>query len=37
MVLPKEIIHEADPAAFVIIGQAQEVLGEGFLSLHEAT
>jgi uncharacterized membrane-anchored protein YitT (DUF2179 family) len=33
--LLKEIIHEADPAAFVIIGQAQEVLGEGFRSLRE--
>jgi uncharacterized membrane-anchored protein YitT (DUF2179 family) len=35
-VLLKAIIHEADPAAFVIIGQAQEVFGEGFRSLiHE--
>jgi uncharacterized membrane-anchored protein YitT (DUF2179 family) len=25
----KAIIHEADPRAFVIMGQAQEVLGEG--------
>jgi uncharacterized membrane-anchored protein YitT (DUF2179 family) len=34
-VLLKEIIHEVDPQAFVIIGQAQEVLGEGFRSLYE--
>jgi uncharacterized membrane-anchored protein YitT (DUF2179 family) len=34
-VLLKEIIHEVDPQAFVIIGQAQEVLGEGFRSLRE--
>ncbi len=34
-VLLKGIIHEADPQAFVIIGQAQEVLGEGFRSLKE--
>jgi uncharacterized membrane-anchored protein YitT (DUF2179 family) len=32
----KAIIHEADPQAFVILGQAQEVLGEGFRSLVEA-
>lgn len=32
----KSIIHEADPEAFVIIGKAQEVLGEGFRSLTEA-
>lgn len=31
----KSIIHEADPEAFVIIGKAQEVLGEGFRSLTE--
>ncbi len=34
-VLLKGIIHEADPEAFVIIGKAQEVLGEGFRSLKE--
>lgn len=33
----KSIIHEADPEAFVIIGQAQEVLGEGFRSLTESS
>lgn len=33
----KSIIHEADPEAFVIIGKAQEVLGEGFRSLTEST
>lgn len=32
----KSIIHEADPEAFVIIGKAQEVLGEGFRSLNES-
>jgi uncharacterized membrane-anchored protein YitT (DUF2179 family) len=31
----KEIIHEADPAAFVVIGQAHEALGEGFKPLSE--
>ena len=36
-VLLKGIIHEVDPSAFVIIGQAQEVLGEGFRSLKEST
>lgn len=36
-VLLKGIIHETDPNAFVIIGQAQEVLGEGFRSLKETT
>jgi uncharacterized membrane-anchored protein YitT (DUF2179 family) len=29
----KAIIHEADPAAFVVIGQAHETLGEGFRPL----
>ncbi len=36
-VMLKAIIHEADPHAFVIIGQAQEVFGEGFRSLKEST
>jgi uncharacterized membrane-anchored protein YitT (DUF2179 family) len=31
----KAIIREADPAAFVVIGQAHEALGEGFSPLHE--
>lgn len=31
----KALVHEADPHAFVIIGQAQEVLGEGFRPLRE--
>jgi len=31
----KAIIHEADPQAFVVIGQAQEVLGEGFRPLRD--
>jgi len=30
----KRIIHEADPAAFVVIGQAHEALGEGFRPLR---
>lgn len=30
----KAIIREADPRAFVVIGQAHEALGEGFKSLH---
>jgi uncharacterized membrane-anchored protein YitT (DUF2179 family) len=29
----KAIILEADPAAFVVIGQAHEALGEGFRPL----
>jgi uncharacterized membrane-anchored protein YitT (DUF2179 family) len=29
----KAIIHETDPAAFVVIGQAHEALGEGFKPL----
>ena len=29
----KAIIHEADPRAFVVIGQAHEALGEGFTPL----
>lgn len=35
-VLLKAIIREVDPDAFVIIGQAQEVLGEGFRNLRDA-
>jgi uncharacterized membrane-anchored protein YitT (DUF2179 family) len=31
----KAIIHEADPQAFVVIGQAHEALGEGFKPLRE--
>jgi len=30
----KAIIRETDPAAFVVIGQAHEALGEGFRPLH---
>ena len=30
----KAIVHEVDPAAFVVIGQAHEALGEGFKPLH---
>ncbi len=29
----KALVHEADPAAFIVIGQAHEVLGEGFRPL----
>ncbi len=31
----KTIIHESDPDAFVVIGQAHEALGEGFKKLGE--
>jgi uncharacterized membrane-anchored protein YitT (DUF2179 family) len=31
----KSIIHEIDPRAFVVIGQASEALGEGFRPLKE--
>jgi len=31
----KAIIHEVDPEAFVVIGQANEALGEGFRPLKE--
>ncbi len=31
----KAIVHEADPNAFVIIGQAHEALGEGFKPLKQ--
>lgn len=30
----KTIVHEADPQAFIVIGQAHEALGEGFKPLH---
>ncbi len=30
----KAIVHEADPQAFVVIGEAYEALGEGFKPLH---
>lgn len=29
----KALVHEADPAAFIVIGQASEALGEGFQPL----
>ena len=29
----KELVHEADPAAFMVIGAAHEALGEGFRPL----
>jgi uncharacterized membrane-anchored protein YitT (DUF2179 family) len=31
----KSLVLEADPDAFIVIGQAHEVLGEGFRSLHQ--
>ena len=30
----KSIVHEADPDAFMVVGQANEALGEGFKPLH---
>jgi uncharacterized membrane-anchored protein YitT (DUF2179 family) len=30
----KTIVHETDPQAFLVIGQAHEALGEGFKPLH---
>jgi uncharacterized membrane-anchored protein YitT (DUF2179 family) len=30
----KALVKEADPQAFIVIGQANEVLGEGFRPLH---
>ena len=32
----KALVKEADPQAFIVIGQANEVLGEGFRPLHSA-
>jgi len=34
--LIKDIIHEVDPQAFIIIGDAREVIGEGFIPIEEA-
>jgi uncharacterized membrane-anchored protein YitT (DUF2179 family) len=31
----KSLVLEADPGAFIVIGQANEVLGEGFRPLHK--
>jgi len=31
----KSLVLEADPGAFIVIGQASEVLGEGFRPLHQ--
>jgi uncharacterized membrane-anchored protein YitT (DUF2179 family) len=33
----KAIVHEADPEAFMVIGQANEALGEGFSQLRKST
>jgi uncharacterized membrane-anchored protein YitT (DUF2179 family) len=33
----KTLIHEADPQAFVVIGQAHEALGEGFKTLADSS
>ncbi len=35
IVMLKTIVHEADPQAFMVIGQAHEVLGEGFKPLKK--
>jgi len=32
----KTIVHEADPDAFMVIGQVSEALGEGFKPLLES-
>jgi uncharacterized membrane-anchored protein YitT (DUF2179 family) len=32
----KTIVHESDPKAFMVIGQAHEALGEGFQSFKKA-
>jgi uncharacterized membrane-anchored protein YitT (DUF2179 family) len=32
----KAIVHETDPQAFIVIGQAHEAFGEGFKPLHKA-
>ena len=31
----KSLVHDADPNAFIVIGQAHEVLGKGFKPLHK--
>jgi uncharacterized membrane-anchored protein YitT (DUF2179 family) len=31
----KTIVHETDPKAFMVIGQAHEALGEGFQPLRK--
>jgi len=31
----KSLVHDADPNAFIVIGQAHEVLGEGFKPLYK--
>jgi uncharacterized membrane-anchored protein YitT (DUF2179 family) len=35
MAMLQEYIHEIDPKAFVTVINANEILGEGFNSLHE--
>ena len=32
----KTIVHEADPDAFMVIGQVSEALGEGFKAFKES-
>lgn len=34
--LIKDIIHEVDKKAFIIVGDAKEVIGEGFIPIEEA-
>jgi len=31
----KTLVHDIDPKAFMVIGQAQEALGEGFMPFKE--
>ena len=33
----KTIVHDLDPDAFMVVGHANEALGEGFIPLHEGT
>ena len=33
----KTIVHDLDPDAFMVVGHANEALGEGFVPLHEGT
>lgn len=34
IVLLKELVHQLDKDAFVIVGDVREVLGEGFIEYH---
>lgn len=37
LVMLREFIKEADPASFMVVTDANEVIGFGFKSLHEIT